>query len=233
MMPDQTIWIPAALAGLALLAGWYAAEKAAVRLLPAAERRWLGWRWLAYPLALLGAALALVGGLAFGLWSPDDAGLAAPVWANLLPWLPGFVGGMALWIGLLWGGLWQRLAPSAGPREGVAPPIARALRDEALLMALRGALVPLAGPYWGAWLASALRLVVGRCYPAARRPLTDVERATWWLQRALDLASTVVVIMTGSVWVSAVTRLLLLGVAAVACAWAWRRSASRASTTQA
>ena len=233
MMPDQTLWMPAALAGLALLAGWYAVERVAVRLLAGAERRWPGWRWLAHPLSLLGAALALVGGLSFGLWSPDDAGLAAPVWANLLPWLPGFVGGMALWIGLLWGGLWKRLAPAAGPREGVAPPIARALRDEALLMALRGALSPLAGPYWGAWLAAVLRLVVGRCYPAARRRLTDVERAAWWLQRALDLASTVVVMMTGSVWVAAATRLLLLSAGAIARAWAWRRSAGGAPTTQA
>jgi len=219
MIPNVQLWLPKTVAGLLLLAVWYAVEWAAVRWRIANEGRRPGWVWLASPLALVAVAAVLVAGLIAGLFSAEDVGLMPFSWQAALPWLPGFVAGMALCIGLLWGGLWRRLAPQGIGREGAVAPLAKALRDEALLMVLRGVLAPLAGAYWGAWGAVALRTLAGWCFPAMRAPQSHVERANWWLSRALDVAATVVTIMTESVWAAVAARLLLVGVNGAIRAW--------------
>jgi len=166
-----------------------------------------------------------VGGLSLGIWLPGDVGLVAPDWAELFTWLPGYVAAMALWVALLCGAIWRQAAPPDEPVR-VVPQIARLLRDEALLAALRGALAPLLGLYWGSWGAAAIRLAVAWWFPAAkqRRDRPEQQRESR-VGRALDLVATVAIIMTGSVWVALSARLLVYVAGRLGRAWALRLAA--------
>jgi len=213
------------MAGAALWALWVAAQLAGRRLAAWARTSWGGWPWLASLIAFLAAVAALLGGLSLGIWLPGDVGLVAPDWAELFTWLPGYVAAMALWVALLCGAIWRQAAPPDEPVR-VVPQIARLLRDEALLAALRGALAPLLGLYWGSWGAAAIRLAVAWWFPAAkqRRDRPEQQRESR-VGRALDLVATVAIIMTGSVWVALSARLLVYVAGRLGRAWALRLAA--------
>jgi len=200
--------LPAAvLAGGVFLLAWYAVELAAVRLASRGLGRWPDWPWLASLLALLGAVAALVGGIVAGAWVPSDVGLTAIRWAALASWLPGYTAGMALWVAVLYGAALAKKGAGSAP-EGFVPRVARLLRDEALLAAMRGLFTPLLGLYWGSWVAAAGRIAISWWFPAARNArLNERSRVECLLLRALDLVSTVVIIMTGSVWPALAARL--------------------------
>lgn len=208
--------IAAVLAGAVFLLLWYAVESAANRLVSRGFERWPDWPWSASLLALLGAVAALIGGIVSGAWVPADVGLTAIRWAAIASWLPGYTAGMALWVAVLYGASLSKKGARSAP-EGFIPRLARLLRDEALLAALRGLFTPLLGLYWGSWAAAAGRIAIGWWFPATRSArLNAKSRVEWALWRALDLTSTVVIIMTGSVWPALAVRIAVYTAAMLA-----------------
>jgi len=242
MIPYRSFWLKPALAGVLLLASWLALAWATRCVVRAAStqrsRLWPGWAWLAPLAELLVAVAALVSGLSLGAWLVDDAGLRSPTWRELLTWLPGYAAGMALWFALLFGialssDAWRGLLTRRADAHGFVPLVARLTRDETLLAALRAALVPALGPYYGAWAAAAVRLAAGWWFPAGGCVRYGADRNEWLLQRAFDVMSTVVVIMTGSAAVALATRVLASAAVTLAQAVSHRRAERDTSLTKA
>jgi hypothetical protein len=141
-----------------------------------------------------------------GTFAATDVGLG-PVQVQDIPaWIYGIVPGAALWVALLWGGLWrrkQRLGrKDALPRHETFDPL-RVIEREATLSILRGAIMPLAGVYWGAWLPVLMSWLAGRGSPFQRmRRSNPGERDLAYLHGALDWVSAALWVMSGSMWVA-------------------------------
>jgi hypothetical protein len=165
-----------------------------------------------------------------GVFAASDVGLltledeAAPAWVY------GVIPGAAVWVAMLWGSMWQRKRRmSQGallPRRGAFDPLTL-LEREATLGILRGALLPLAGGYWGVWLAVLVSWVASRASPFVRARRTEPgERDMVYLHWALDWVSAALFIVSGSVWLALAGR-----VAGHIAAWlAWRVALYRRPT---
>jgi len=207
-------------------------------------RRWRGW-----PLAGQGLGLALALTFPFllvlgGLFSADDVGIRPVDWSVSLPWVLAVGAGSALWLALLWGSYWWRQRDSASAtawREASrhwANILPEALYHEAGAATFRAALIPLAGPYWGVWIAVLWKLLASRTSPRLNLPPTRSggaspqrnarlrhpgQRELVYLGWALDWVGAILYLLSKSVWaalfgralgqasVLAVTRLILRG----------------------
>jgi len=198
---------------------------AAIRL-----RRWRGW-------PLVGQGLGLALALAFpflmvlgGIFSADDVGIRPIDWSVPLPWVLAVGVGSALWLALLWGSYWWRQRGSASAtawRESSghwADILPNALYHEAGAATFRAALIPLAGPYWGVWIAILWKLLASRASPQRNARLRHPgQRELVYLGWALDWVGAILYLLSKSVWaalfgralgqvcVLAVTRLILRG----------------------
>jgi hypothetical protein len=202
---------------------------AAIRL-----RRWRGW-------PLVGQGLGLALALAFpfllvlgGLFSADDVGIRPVDWSVSLPWVLAVGAGSALWLALLWGSYWWRQRGSASAtawREASghwANILPEALYHEAGAATFRAALIPLAGPYWGVWIAVLWKLLASRTSPRLTPPdpvggYTGVsgaspqlnaklrppgQRELVYLGWALDWVGAILYLLSKSVWAALFGRAL-------------------------
>lgn len=236
MILTSALWLGPAFAGAGLLLALLAVEWLGVRLHRQASHLTSGWFYLSALLELLAAVAVLLGGLSTGVWQPGEAGLLAPDWGMVAEWLPGYAAGMALWLTLVFYAGWRREAATApGPRQGVIAQAARLARDETLLAIWRAALAPALGLYWAAWAAAGLRLATRWWLPAGALARRRGERANLLLPGALDVAATVVIIMTGSAWLALATRAMIYAVSSMAralCQRAARRAARRGEASE-
>lgn len=142
---------------------------AAIRL-----RCWPGW-------PLIGQSLHLALALAFpfalvlgGIFSADDVGIRLVDWSVSLPWVLVVGVGAALWLALLWSSYWRRRRNAADAWHNThshwSDILFAALAHEGSAATFRAALIPLAGPYWGTWLA-----VLGKFLTSQADPWTQAE----------------------------------------------------------
>lgn len=181
---------------------------AAIRL-----RCWRGW----HP---IGRGLSLTWALAFpfvlvleGIFSADDVGLRAVDWSVALPWVLVVSTGAALWLALLWGSYWWRRRNATDAWRDMyghwTDTLFVALGHEGSAATFRAALIPLAGPYWGVWLAAFWKLLASRASPwLSTRLHCPGQREIVYLEWALDWVGAILYFLSKSVWAALYGRAL-------------------------
>jgi hypothetical protein len=195
---------------LASLGVWLAARGLRAHPTPLAVsvRYWPYW-------PTLGRAISLVASVAYpyvmvlsAAFSAGDVGLTPVDWPAAFPWVVTLGAGGAVWIGALWGAHRRRAStgPLRRPWLAVAVDI---LSNEGTAAIARGTLIPLAGPYWGIWLAPAAKMLASRLSPQLSARLGRAgERESIYLSWALDWFAAVVFAFGGGVWGALAARLL-------------------------
>jgi len=179
-------------------------------------RHFADWRWWGQLALLLYALGLLFLWVADGTLDVGDIGLR-----RMDLFLPAktlvlvAVGALAfVWI--LWAWLLYERLRSLDHRLrlgslGFSDLLAQALTQEAGLAILRGALIPLAGPYWGIWLAVGGRSCLTLALPQYRDQLgRPVYREWLFLEWALDWIGSVLFFASQSIWPGLIVRLLAL-----------------------
>ena len=221
---------------LAAVAIWLAGRMLHARVSPFTMgiRHWPGWAPLSRTWGLVLAVGYPYAMVLTGAFSAGDIGLTPVDWSAALPWIVTLSLSGALWIGLLWGAH-RRRVPSEGPHLSWLATLADLLTNEGTAAVARGALVPLAGTYWGIWLAPVAKMLVARLSPHLMVRLGEPgRRETMYLGWALDWFAAVVYAFGGGVWGALIARLLGRVAAGMAMRLAARRppapSTSAAST---
>ena len=211
---------------LASLAIWLAERALRARPNPmtVSLRYWPHWPTLGRTISLIvavGYPYVMVLNAAF---SAGDVGLAPVDWPLALPWVATLGTGGALWIGVLWAGHWRRVG-SQRPRRSLLAVVADTLTNEGTAAVVRGALVPVAGTYWGILLAPPIKMLASRLSPQINARLgRPGERETIYLGWALDWLAAVVLAFGGGVWGALAARLLGAMAAGVGGRLAGRRA---------
>lgn len=211
---------------LAAMGVWLVARGLRARPTPFAVgvRYWPHWPNLGRAISLLASVGYPYAMLLTAAFSAGDVGLTPVDWPTALPWMVTLGGGGALWIGLLWGAH-RRRAGSTGPRRRWLSVVVDILANEGTAAVARGALTPLAGPYWGIWLAPAAKMLASRANPLINARLGRAgERESVYLAWALDWLGAVVFAFGGGVWGALATRLLGSVATGVATRLAARRT---------
>jgi hypothetical protein len=178
-------------------------------------RRWPGWPFVVQVLNLLLAIAFPFFMLLTGIFAVSDVGLQPVGWPGVLPWSIGITAGAAVWLAVLWR-IYSRTSPPSGattaleplraeaPQHGnLAAVLLSALRHEAAVATCRGAIIPLAGPYWGSWLAVLWKMLIARTNPFLNSRLRrSGERERVFLDWALDWVGTTLFVFSGSAWVA-------------------------------
>ena len=170
-------------------------------------RRWSGGAFVVRVSSLILALVFPFIMLITGIFAANDVGLLAVDWPAVLPWVTGITVGAAAWLALLWGvhtgRLIQRPHGETQYREGLADILLSALRHEASAATCRGALMPLAGPYWGIWLAILWKMLISRTNPFINARLKQAgQRELVLLDWALDWVGATLYAFSGSTWVA-------------------------------
>ena len=211
---------------LAAIGVWLAARGLRARPTPLAVglRYWAHWPTLGRAISLVasvGYPYAMVLTAAF---SAGDVGLTPVDWPAALPWVVTLGAGGALWVGLLWGAHRRRAGTdrARGPWLAVVVDV---LSSEGTAAIARGTLTPLAGPYWGIWLAPVAKMLASRISPHLVARLGRAgQRESVYLGWALDWLAAVVFAFGGGVWGALAARLLGSVAAGVAARMATRRT---------
>lgn len=178
-------------------------------------RRWRGW-------PLLGEGLSLAFALAFpfilvleGTFSADDVGIRPVDWSLSLPWVLVVGAVSAAWLAFLWGDYWRRrrdIVSARAWRERAprwASILPGALWHECTLATYRAALMPLAGSYWGLWLATIWKLLASRLSPRLNANLRRPgQRERVFLGWTLDWVGAILYLLSGSIWAALAGRVL-------------------------
>jgi len=195
---------------LASLGVWLAGRWLRARPTPLAVsvRYWPYWPALGRAVSLLASAVYPYAMVLSAAFSAGDVGLTPVDWPAALPWMMTLGAGGAVWIGVLWGAR-RRHAGVAHPRSSWLAVAVDILTNEGTTAIARGALIPLAGLYWGIWLAPAAKMVALRLSPqlSARLRLPG-EHESIYLGWALDWFAAVVFAFGGGVWGALAARLL-------------------------
>ena len=149
-----------------------------------------------------------------------------PDWQLVLPWIAITLGTAIVWIGWLWGRHWVR-HPEERPRlRGSGQPFSLAglithlLSQEGYLATARAALRPLLGSYWGVWAGIGVKISISLLEPQMRKRLkTTGERDLVLLDWAADLVTGALFVLTGSIAVTGVARLVILVVMWLLARW--------------
>ena len=164
--------------------------------------------------------------LYLGIFSTQDIGMPLPDWQLVMPWITVTLGTSLLWIGWLWGRHWVR-HPEERPRvHGAGQPFSLAglithlLSQEGYLATARAALRPLLGSYWGVWAGIGVKISISLLEPQMRKRLkTTGERDLILLDWAADLVTGALFVLTGSIAVTGVARLVILVVMWLLARW--------------
>jgi len=173
-------------------------------------RLWRGWRPLGRGIALAWALAYPYGMLLDGTYAASDVGVGAVDWPRALPWAMSItLGAMALLL-WLWRERWPRTAfAGSSARGGALESLSALIRHEALLITLRASLMPLAGGYWGIWLAIVAKWALLRAGPWGGAQLAERDsRPRIVLHDALDWVSATLYVYVGSAWASLAGRAL-------------------------
>lgn len=174
-------------------------------------RLWGGWCPLGRGVALLWAVGYPYGLLLGGTYAARDVGVGGTDWPLALPWALAIVAGALALLLVLWRGRWPRAeAYGAAPvRASLLSGLVDVICQEAPLITLRAALVPLTGRYWGIWLAIAATWVLLGANPwIVARWRARRERPGLALRGALDWVSATLHLYTASAWLSLAGRAL-------------------------
>ncbi|NLV74753.1 MAG: hypothetical protein GXY52_08740 [Chloroflexi bacterium] len=175
----------------------------------------------------LGAPLLV---LFLGIFSTQDIGIPLPDWQLVLPWTAVTVAAALVLLVWLWGRHWRQY-PSECPAPGrtwrdISPAyiIMHALCQEGYLATTRGALIPLGGNYWGIWVGVLAKIAFSLASHRFRRRLLSArERDLALLDWSCDLLSSALFVLTRSLAVTVIARLLLNGVLSLAAVLLPRR----------
>ena len=240
------LWAGAAYAVLWLLLGQGVARGTRwleSRASPAAMglRYWPAWPFLGKLLSVACSVGFLFWMLINGTYAESDVGLGPVDWANWRPWLPGVVATSAMWLAILWGGYWRATRNQAQrnnemrswPHDGgLWGHILRPLGQEASAAILRASLMPLAGNYWGVWVATVSKMAISRLDPlAGSRLKQQSQRGFVYLDWALDWIGAAIFVLSGSIWPALLGRALCYSVALGTHAYLVRRRAPRQATS--
>jgi len=170
------------------------------------------WRWWGQIALLLVSLGLLYLWLANGTLDMADVGLGRlELWgASNLLYVMGIVFGLIclIWIALLEPDTSLVRRPSL-VGLGYTDLLAQGLTREAGLAILRGALIPLAGSYWGLWLAISVHAAIS--LPLARSLLAVPTQRRWLLlQLGLDWVGAAIFHFAASAWPGVALRLLSL-----------------------
>jgi len=197
--------------GVILVAHWL--EGRATRLSLKA-RHFADWRWWGQLVLLLYTIGLFLIWVSDGTLDVSDIGLrrmdiVLPAKSLLLASVISLIFIFIFWSWLLYGRI-QSLddRPRLGSL-GLSDLLAQALTQEAGLTILRGVLIPLAGPYWGIWLAVAGRSCLTLALPQYRDQLERPVYREWlFLEWALDWTSSALFFASQSIWPGLIIRLL-------------------------
>ena len=185
-------------------------------------RYWPGWPFWGHVASFTFTVAFLFVMLLNGAFAANDVGLRGIGWADLWSWLPGLMAAMGVWLLLLWVGYSRASGmPSGELREGTElgwpSTVLHLLQQAARLAILRAALIPMAGAYWGVWLAVLLKMLASYVDPFVRTKLTKpVQRERVYLDWALDWVGSTFFVVSGSIWASLCGRIICYLVASAA-----------------
>lgn len=188
-------------------------------------RRWPHWPPLGRTISLLASLAYPYAMVLTAAFSAGDVGLTPVDWPTTLPWVVTLGIGGALWIGLLWASYHRRTGTDL-PRRTWLSVAVDILSNEGTAAIARGTLIPLAGPYWGIWLAPAAKMVAARISPHLNARLhRPGRRGSIYLEWALDWLAAVVFAFGGGIWGALAARLVGSVAAGVAARMGARRAA--------
>jgi len=220
----RALWAGIAIAAIQLALGylgWYLQRSKGTTIRRVLRRyRRSVWRQFVNPaLMLIWSLGAPLLALYLGIFSTQDIGIPLPDWHLTLPWTGATLAVSVVWIGWLWGRHWLR-HPDERPDiqqseqfSNLAGLLAHVLSQEGYSASARAALIPVCGRYWGVWAGILAKIGITVMLPATRAGYRSTNhKDIILLDWASDLVCAALFVLTGSIILTTILRLVLVGI---------------------